>query len=124
MDNSRYGEETEWDDSLPGRIALSNTPINAQYRFIGVDQNLLEFWIKVNSTFKVESFDSIQSTVRLDWTLDEFYADGGASTMVSRIAASLGIHESRIKVVSIRTGSLIVEYAIIIEEGGTTEELQ
>lgn len=48
----------------------------------------------------------------MEWTLDEFFADGGTTTFMDRVAASLGIHASTIKMVSVYEGSLIVNYEI------------
>ena len=51
--------------------------------------------------------------MRLSWTLNEFFAAGGTTSFADRLAASLGIHASTIKIVSVYTGSVIVEYSII-----------
>jgi len=48
----------------------------------------------------------------MEWTKDEFFAEGGTTAFVDRLAASLGIHASTIKVVSVYEGSLSVEYEI------------
>ena len=45
--------------------------------------------------------------------MDEFFADGGTTTFADRLAASLGIHASQIKVVSVYEGSVVVEYEFI-----------
>jgi len=52
--------------------------------------------------------------------MDEFFADGGTTTFVDRITASLGIHASEVKIVSVYEGSLVVNYEIEAseEEGG------
>jgi len=44
----------------------------------------------------------------MDWTLDEFYADGGTTKFIDRLAGSLGIHASDVKIVSVLQGSVIV----------------
>ena len=49
----------------------------------------------------------------MEWTMDEFYSKGGTTAFVDRIAGSLGIHASTIKVVSVYQGSLVVNYDII-----------
>merc|ERR1712127_859141 len=54
----------------------------------------------------------IMVSVRLDWTLDEFYADGGADTFTDRMAAVLGVHASQIKTVAVYQGSVIVEFFV------------
>jgi len=45
--------------------------------------------------------DAIQTMVRMEWTLDEFFNNGGTTKMVDRITASLGIHASEVKIVSV-----------------------
>jgi len=51
--------------------------------------------------------------VRLEWTLKEFYADGGTTRFVDRLAASLGINANRIKTVAVYEGSVILDFEII-----------
>jgi len=52
----------------------------------------------------------------MDWTMSEFFADGGTTRFVDRLASSLGIDSFRIKVVSIYTGSVVVDFAIEKQE--------
>jgi hypothetical protein len=52
-------------------------------------------------TLLISPIDSIASMVRLEWTLDAFYADGGTTKFIDRMAAVLGIHASDIKVVTV-----------------------
>lgn len=52
------------------------------------------------------------TNVRLEWTMDEFFAKGGTTTFVDRICASLGIHASTVKVVGVYEGSLQIDYEI------------
>jgi hypothetical protein len=49
----------------------------------------------------------------MEWTLDEFFASGGTTSFMERVAGSLGIHASTIKIVSVYEGSLVVNYDII-----------
>lgn len=49
----------------------------------------------------------------MEWTLDEFFASGGTTSFMDRVAGSLGIHASTIKIVSVYEGSLVVNYDII-----------
>jgi len=51
--------------------------------------------------------------VRLEWSLKEFYADGGVTRFVDRLAASLGISANRIKTVTVYEGSVILDFEII-----------
>ena len=55
----------------------------------------------------------------MSWTLEGFYAAGGATKFVDRLASVLGIHASTIKVVSVYTGSVIVEVQITPPGTGT-----
>lgn len=48
-------------------------------------------------------------SVRLDWTLEEFYASDGITSFADRMAAVLGVHASQVKVVAVYKGSVIVE---------------
>lgn len=52
----------------------------------------------------------------MEWTMDEFFNDGGTTTFVDRITASLGIHASEVKVVSVYEGSLVVNYEVLAED--------
>lgn len=56
----------------------------------------------------------------MEWTMDEFYSKGGTTAFVDRIAGSLGIHASTIKVVSVYQGSLVVNYDITVENDDKT----
>lgn len=50
--------------------------------------------------------------VRMEFTMENFFKNGGTTTFMDRIAGSLGIHASTIKIVSVYEGSLVVNYAI------------
>ena len=56
----------------------------------------------------VSPIDSIQTQVRLNWTMAAFYSAGGTTMFVDRLAASLGIKAGNIKIVSVYYGSVIV----------------
>lgn len=44
--------------------------------------------------------------------MDAFFSNGGTTSFMDRIAGSLGIHASTIKIVSVYEGSLVVNYNI------------
>lgn len=52
----------------------------------------------------------------MEWTLEAFFADGGTTKFVDRVAGALGIHASTIKVVSVYEGSVIINYAITVDD--------
>lgn len=60
--------------------------------------------------------NAIQTMVRMEWSVDEFFNNGGTTQFVDRVAGSLGIHASTIKVVSVYEGSLVVNYDINVED--------
>lgn len=39
--------------------------------------------------------------VRMEWTMASFFASGGTTSFIDRLAGALGIHSSDIKVVSV-----------------------
>jgi hypothetical protein len=52
----------------------------------------------------------------MEWTMDDFFADGGTTQFIDRLTASLGIHASTVKIVSVYEGSLIVNYEIFVDD--------
>jgi len=80
-------------------------------RYIGV-KNILEFYLHDGCTLKIIPRDAIQSLVRMEWSLDAFFSNGGTTSFMDRVAAGLGIHASTIKIVSVYEGSLVVNYEI------------
>jgi len=58
----------------------------------------------------------------MQWDLESFFADGGTTTFADRMAASLGIHASTLKVVGVYEGSVICDYEISPDESETKTE--
>jgi len=56
----------------------------------------------------------------MEWTLEDFYSKGGTTAFVDRLAGSLGIHASTIKVVSVYQGSLVLNYDITVDDDDTS----
>jgi hypothetical protein len=48
----------------------------------------------------------------MEWTMASFFASGGTTSFMDRVAGALGIHASTIKIVSVYEGSLVVNYEI------------
>jgi len=44
--------------------------------------------------------------------MDEFFDNGGTTSFIDRLCASLGIHASTVKVVGVSSGSVLVNYEI------------
>jgi len=84
-------------------------------RYIGV-KNILEFYLTRGCTVQIVPRNAIQTLVRMEWTLEAFFADGGTTKFVDRLAGALGIHASTIKVVSVYEGSVVLNYAITVDD--------
>jgi hypothetical protein len=57
--------------------------------------------------------------VRMQWTMNQFFASGGTTKFADRMCAALGIHASSMKVVSVYEGSLIINYNIVQDPAST-----
>jgi len=74
--------------------------------------NILEFYITRDCELQVAPRNAIQTMVRMEWTVDAFFDNGGTTQFIDRVAGSLGIHASTVKIVSVYEGSLVVNYGI------------
>lgn len=81
-------------------------------RYAGV-KNVLEFYITPDCPLVVRPRDAITLGVRLEFTVAEFFSNGGVTSFVDNMAASLGIHKADIRVVSVYEGSVIVDFQIL-----------
>jgi len=48
----------------------------------------------------------------MEWSMDSFFSNGGTTSFMDRVAGSLGIHASTVKIVSVYEGSLVVNYEV------------
>lgn len=114
--NGKKKSYTPWDDALGRHGPLTKTKGCGENRFVGIE-NFLEFYISPGCEILLEPKDSIMTKVRMDWSLAEFYSDGGTTRFVDRLAASLGIAANRIKTVAVYEGSVVVDFIIESEDG-------
>jgi len=117
----------DWDEALEQQGAITKTKGCGENRYIGI-ANILEFYLTPGCMVEVEPIDSIMAKVRMDWTMDEYFAEGGTTSFIDRLASSLGIEAYKIKVVAIYEGSVIVDFSIaadppIIDPEMTPEEI-
>merc|ERR1719350_1081172 len=112
---------TPWNKDLGRHGPLTKSRGCGENRYVGVE-NFLEFYLTAGCEILIEPRDAIMTKVRLEWTLADFYADGGVTRFVDRMAASLGIHASRIKTVAVYEGSVIIEFEIEADTDSETEE--
>lgn len=85
--------------------------------------NHLQFTITHGCELSVVPRNTIKASIRMQWTLTEFYAAGGSTYFVDRMAATLGIHEANLKVARVYEGSVIVEFVIREESDDGEQEL-
>jgi len=78
-------------------------------RYVGV-KNFMEFYITPGCEVMILPKKAVMSSVRMEQTLADFYSGGGTSKFADRVASALGIHASRVKVVSSYEGSVVVDY--------------
>ena len=109
--NDAVIESTEFDQSIGSSVPLSGTKGCGENRYVN-SNNTLEFMLTPGCEVLIKPVDAILCLVRLEWTLDEFYATGGTTAFTDRVAGVLGIHASQIKVVAVYEGSVIVDYQV------------
>jgi hypothetical protein len=100
-----------WDSSIQAPVLIKGSKGGycGENRYVG-GSNTLEFYLTKNCTIFIEPIDSIQASVRMNWTMKEFFSAGGTTKFVDRVAASLGIRAANIKVVSVYMGSVVVDF--------------
>lgn len=113
---------TPWDSNKGRHAELTKSKGCGENRYVGVE-NFLEFYINTDCEIRVEPRNSIMVSVRLDWTLESFYEDGGVTTFTDRMASVLGVHSSQIKTVAVYEGSVIVEFFVDAEPDDEEPEM-
>lgn len=111
-------EPTPWDKEAGTNAELTAYRGCGENRYVGV-LNFLEFIMTPYCLIEIKPVDAILSNVRMSWTMDEFYAQGGPTSFIDRVSAALGIHASQMKVVAVYTGSVVVEYELTADEDDT-----
>ena len=109
-------EANAWDDSLLAAGELTGRRGCGENRYIG-GENILEFYLTPECTIEIRNRDIIlASKIRMDWTMEEFFADGGSSMFIDRLSNILGIKPKDIKIAGISYGSIIIEFTIVSDE--------
>ena len=104
-------QPTDWDNTQQNWAEVSKTSCG-EWRFLGVE-NRLQFFIDPGCELTVYPRDAIMLGIRMEFTLAEFWEEGGVVTFVDRMAAVLGIHRADIKIVQVYEGSTVIEFMII-----------
>lgn len=104
----------EWNTDI-GQYAPIRKTECGENRYVG-KKNFMEFYITPGCTVTIFPKKAVMANVRMEQTLTDFYSSGGTSKFSDRVASALGIHASRVKVVAIYEGSVVVEYQIEADE--------
>jgi hypothetical protein len=64
----------------------------------------------------IDMVSSLKVKFKFDLDYDDFFANGNKASLTQTVASFLGIDASRIRIVNIRKGSVIIEQAIMPEE--------
>jgi hypothetical protein len=67
----------QWDDSVQQYGEIKQR-FCGENRYIGV-KNILEFYINTDCKLEIKPRNAIQTTVRMEWTMEDFFADGGTT---------------------------------------------
>lgn len=105
---------TKWNTDIGAPDYLTKKAGCGENRFVGV-KNYMDVFITPGCSFEIRPRDAVLTNVRMEWTLKAFYADGGTDKFADRVAAALGIHKSRVKVVAVYEGSVKVQYHIMTD---------
>lgn len=62
---------------------------------------------------KVRTISSVKVSLHMETTVENFYKNDGEADFISKISSFLGFDMSRIRIVNVRTGSVIVDFVVI-----------
>jgi hypothetical protein len=117
-----YGEEVPYNKWVASKTVIGQGeygPVEGnkcgENRYIAVS-NIFEFYLTGECEIKIIPRDAIMTKVRMEWTMEEFFQEGGTTAFIDRLCASLGIHASTVKVVGVNEGSVVVDYEITPSE--------
>ena len=66
-----------------------------------------------NCILKVRTINSVKVSLHMDTTVEDFYKNNGESDFIGKISSFLGLDISRVRIVQIRSGSVIVDFMVV-----------
>jgi len=108
-----------YEEGDAGQVHLNST--SGTYKWF-YDVRKLQFNIQPGDILTLKTTDSIQLSVRMDMTPEQFFADNGVTNFIDRLAAALNIPSYRIRVASVRRGSTIVDVNIVADSSIASAE--
>ena len=113
--NRNEVQATSWDPVARTWAAPSGTYCG-EFRYEGVI-NQLQFYIENfnadGCVLYIVPRDAVMLGIRLEFTVDEFFASGGIVSFTDRMAGVLGVHRSDLKVVAVYEGSTVIEFQVV-----------
>lgn len=113
MNDNKY-EPNEFDEDIGAQGEIKKD-FCGENRYRGLEK-ILEFYLEAGCQIKISDVQTIQTAVRLDINIDDFFSGGGVTSFTDNIAGALGIHASNIKIVSVYEGSVVVDYYILADD--------
>jgi len=110
--NGQEMQPLPYQEGDAGQVQLNSA--SGAYKWF-YDVRKLQFNIQPGDILTLKTTDSIQLSVRMDMTPEQFFADNGVTNFIDRLAAALNIPSYRIRVASVRRGSTIVDAHIIAD---------
>ena len=91
-----------------------------------VVENILEFTLTHGCVIILKPINTLQLTTRLDVSVADFFSANTQLSIRDKLALSIGVNPSRIKVVGFSIGSVIVQFEILTDpaDSSLSEEEQ
>lgn len=87
------------------------------------EENTIQFVMRNEKPIKVKKTSSVKINMELDMTIDDFFANDGATSFLDRFAAALNIPPWRIRIVNVKKGSVILNIEVVPESGTLVDEI-
>mmetsp|Transcript_20181 Transcript_20181/g.37625 ORF Transcript_20181/g.37625 Transcript_20181/m.37625 type:complete len:2913 (-) Transcript_20181:48-8786(-) len=108
----------EYSNSAFNRVTLTS-PAGSNFWYF--TDKKIQFVIKAGDSIELRAVDSIQLSVKMEMTTEEFFASNGVTQFIDRLAAVLGIPTYRIRVTQVKRGSTIVEAVVEADSEGNPD---
>lgn len=76
------------------------------------EENTIQFVMRNETPIEVRKISSVKINMEIDMTIDDFFANDGATSFLDRFAAVLNIPPWKIRIVNVRQGSVILDIEI------------
>lgn len=103
-------------------VDLSSRNMECGANIYDADRRTIQFVLTNHESCKlrVRTVNSVKVSIRMDSTIEDFYSNDGEALFIDKIAAFLHIDPSRIRIVNVLKGSVIVDFEVV-EDKNLTE---